>query len=269
MNKPLTTLLGLLLAATLSACSPSGEPATAPAASTAPAAAEAPAEPASADNAATADASEAPAKDAQPEVGAEVEAVLAAASAAQAAPLVEGRDYRLIRDGQPLVPQAGKIEVAEIFGYTCPACAAFQPVVSAWKRQLADDVNFVYVPAAFGGQWDDFARAFYAAESMNLVERTHDAMYRAIHVEQRVRNADAIAQFYADQAGVQRDAFANAMASFAVNSRMSRAKQFIQRSGVEGTPSLVVAGKYLVLGNARDDQLRIANQLIAQERAAR
>src|SRR3546814_6257991 len=73
--------------------------------------------------------------------------------------------------------------VVEVFGYVCPACANFQPLVSSWKTRLPSDVRFSYVPALFGGTWDDYARAFYAAESMGLVDRTHDAMYQAIHIE--------------------------------------------------------------------------------------
>lgn len=261
MNKPLLTFASLLLAASLAACSPSSD-------TPAPTATPAPVATAPADAASAAPAEAAADAAAEPAVDAAAAEAVAAAAAAPATPSQEGTDYRRIADGQPIAAQAGKVEVVEVFGYTCPACAAFQPLISAWKRQLPDDVNFVYVPAAFGGQWDDFARAFYAAESMGLVERTHDAMYRAIHVEQRIRNADAIADFYVQQAGADASAFKNAMNSFAVNSRISRSKQFLQRSGVDGTPSLVVNGKYLVMGRSREDQLRIANQLIAQERAA-
>lgn len=180
---------------------------------------------------------------------------------------VEGVDYRRVGNGQPFAPEDGKIEVVEIFGYPCGHCAAFQPEVAAWKAQLPADVNFVYVPAAFGGEWDQFARAFYAAESLGLVERTHDAMYRAIHVERNLRGgADAISRFYAQTAGVDAGNFNNAMTSFAVSGRINRAKQFIQRSGVDSTPSIVIDGKYVVIGR---DRLQIANHLIARERAAR
>ena len=79
---------------------------------------------------------------------------------------VEGTDYLVIDGGQPIQPATGKIEVAEVFGYVCPACAAFQPLVGPWKAGLPSDVNFVYVPAMFGGTWDDYARAFYAAEQV-------------------------------------------------------------------------------------------------------
>jgi thiol:disulfide interchange protein DsbA len=40
------------------------------------------------------------------------------------------------------------------------------------------------------------------------------------------------------------------------------------RSKVEGTPTLIVNGKYLVKGRSWDDMLRIADHLIAKERAA-
>ncbi|MGO4611182.1 hypothetical protein AB4142_33110, partial [Variovorax sp. 2RAF20] len=46
---------------------------------------------------------------------------------------VKGADYQLIPNGQPFQPAAGKVEVVEIFGYVCPACAAFQPLVGPWK----------------------------------------------------------------------------------------------------------------------------------------
>lgn len=258
MNKPALTFVTLLCIAAVSACSnQSADADAAVAASTQPASTETTAAPATSDEATATD----PAVDAAAQ-----QAVAAAANDTR--PLVEGTDYRVIADGSPIDPVAGKVEVAEVFGYTCPACAAFEPLLAAWKRQQPADVNFVYVPGAFGGQLDDFARAYYAADSLNLVEKTHDAMYRAIHVDRQVRSTADVVKFYANAGGMSEADFSAAMNSFAINSRVARAKQFAQRSGVEGTPSLIVGGKYLVLGNSRDDQLRITNQLIARERAA-
>ena len=37
---------------------------------------------------------------------------------------------------------------------------------------------------------------------------------------------------------------------------------------MEGTPTLVVNGKYRVLGKSHDEQLKITNALIAREHAA-
>lgn len=186
---------------------------------------------------------------------------------------VAGTDYLAIDGGQPFQPATGKIEVAEVFGYVCPACARFQPLVSSWKAGLPADVNFVYVPAAFGGTWDDYARAFYAAETLGVLEKTHEPLYLAIHVEQSLKgergrdSVQDIASFYGKH-GVDPKTFADTMGSFSVAAKINRAKQFAQRSKIAGTPSLIVNGKYLVKGQSWEDMLRIADHLIARERAS-
>ena len=242
--------------------------------------------------AAAAPATDAAAGDAPPVAGANAEAPAAAggdaateaATETQAPPpppidpnagasLVAGRDYVEIPSGQPFEPRNGKIEVVEIFGYVCPACANFQPLVRSWKAKLPADVRFTYVPALFGGTWDDYARAFYAAESMGLVDKTHDALYQAIHIDRSLKgergrdSVEDIAAFYG-QHGADPKQFASTMSSFAINAKTSRAKQFAMRSQITGTPSLVIDGKYLVKGTSYENMLDNAEQLIAKERAA-
>lgn len=262
MLKPLASVsLALLLALGVAACKPA-QPETAGAPSTG---AAAPA-PGASQQASAADQAQLAAAEAQ------VEQLLSEAGP----PPVEGTDYELIANGQPFEPAAGKVEVAEVFNHVCPACASFQPLVSAWKSRLPADVNFVYVPALFGGPFDTYARAFYAAQALGLQDKTHDALYRAIHIDRTLkgeRGRDTpqdIARFY-QAYGADPAQFVETMGSFAVEGKLARARQFAQRSGVEGTPTLIVAGKYRVTGGpgaTRADQIRIANQLVAMERAA-
>ena len=54
---------------------------------------------------------------------------------AHAATPVAGVDYVEIPNGKPFAPLNGKVEVVEVFGYTCIHCAHFQPQVAAWKRK--------------------------------------------------------------------------------------------------------------------------------------
>jgi thiol:disulfide interchange protein DsbA len=187
-------------------------------------------------------------------------------------PAVAGTDYVEIPGGQPYEPANGKIEVVEVFGYVCPACAQFQPLVSAWKKKLPADVRFTYVPAPFGPDWMPYARGYYVAQSMGLVERTHDALVDAIHIKNSMPGEgdkptdEAVAQFYAGYGANAQD-FLGQMQSFATSTKVNRGKQFMMRSGVEATPTLVVAGKYRIKGRSFEDMLRVADQLIATERA--
>jgi thiol:disulfide interchange protein DsbA len=200
-------------------------------------------------------------------------AVADIAKAASSTALVPGTDYAEIQGGQPFDPRNGKVEVVEVFGYVCPACFKFQPLVSAWEKTLPADVRFTYVPAAFGPEWVPYAHAFYVAQSMDLVAKTHDALFNAIHVahtlpgEGKKPDEAAIAKFYG-RYGADPKQFADAMHSFAVDAKLNRGKQFMTRGGVQGTPTIIVDGKYRVIGKSYDDMLRITNQLIAQERAA-
>ena len=183
-----------------------------------------------------------------------------------------GVDYVEIPGGQPFAPFANGVEVVEMFGYTCIHCANFEPRLQEWKRKLPADVHFKPVPVALAGFWVPYARAYFAAESLGVVDKTHAAMFKALHQEGSlpIQNASAseIASFYAKH-GVDPARFVAAMNSPQVAAKVEQANQFAMRSGIEGTPTLVVNGKYRVMGRNFDDTLRTAEYLIARERAAR
>ncbi|QDA57573.1 thiol:disulfide interchange protein DsbA/DsbL [Thermomonas aquatica] len=197
-------------------------------------------------------------------------------AAAKAPPPVAGTDYVEIANGQPFDTTDGRIEIAEIFGYVCPFCAAVQPIVSAMHAKLPPDVHMVFVPAAFGGPWDNYAKAYYTAEAMGLVDKTHDAMFRAIHLDKTLKGErgmdtpEDIAAFYAAY-GADPKQFTSSMASFAVAAKVNRGKQYILGAFTNGdspsTPTFVVNGKYRVKGKSMDDMFRILNQLVVAERA--
>ncbi|MGO4222251.1 thiol:disulfide interchange protein DsbA/DsbL [Lysobacter sp. TAF61] len=194
-----------------------------------------------------------------------------AATAPQGPAPVAGTDYIEIAGGQPYEPTNGKIEVVEVFGYTCPHCAHFEPLVEAWKAKQPADVKFVPLAAPFGGYWMPYAKAYYTAQAMGVLAKTHEAMFNAIHVDhtlpvQPLPTDAQIAGFYAKY-GVDAKQFESTMSSFAVDAKLKRAGSFISRSGVDSTPSLVINGKYKVVGKSFEDSLRITDHLVAAERA--
>lgn len=197
-------------------------------------------------------------------------AALAQTGSDESAPR-EGREFTTMASAQPMAPIDGKIEVVEVFSYACIHCANFQPYVNSWKKDLPADVNFIYMPMSQGGSWEAFGRAFYAAESMGLLEKTHDALFKAAHVEKRqFASLSDIAAFYGDY-GVDPKVFESTMQSFAVNAKINRARQLAPRWMIQGTPSLVVAGKYRVMASPESGlpgMLKTAEYLIERERTA-
>ncbi len=283
----LPALLGLMLAACGAQDAPADSAAPAPAAAAEAAPAEQIADEPALDPAAAGPEAEAPADDAAPdEAAAPADAAEATAAgdtappapAARAEParvpgLVLGTDYEIIRNGQPFEPLAGRIEVVEVFNHVCPACAMFEPLAKGWRARQPADVRFTYVAAPFGGTWDVYARAWYAAESVGIADRASDDVFKALHVDRSLKgergrdSVDDIARVYARH-GIDAKRFASTMESFAVTAKLNRARQYIERMGVNSTPTLIVNGKYRVRGQSWDDMLRNADLLIAHERGA-
>lgn len=269
------TALLLFLLLPLAACNktaPAPDASTpAPTASSTTPSADAIAAAASAAAAANAPATPAPATSAANPAA--VAAVASVADAASKGSAVAGTDYTVIQGGQPYDPLNGKIEVVEVFNFICPACARFEPLLGAWKKTLPADVRLTYVPADFNAQWHIYAQAYFVADAMGLDAKSHDAVFNAIHIEHSLPSesdppdARKVAAFYAKY-GADAKQFIDAMSSFTVDAKLKRAKQFMLASGVEGTPTMIVDGKYRVTGKSDEDVLRIVNQLIAQERAA-
>src|SRR3546814_14649188 len=104
-----------------------------------------------------------------------------------------------------------------------------------------------------------------------LVEKTHEAVYAAIHEQHTLPgegmtlDPDKIAAFYAKY-GADPAEFKDLMTSFSIDAQVNKAHQFMMKSQIRSTPSLVVGGQYLVKGKTREDMLNNADALIAPER---
>ena len=191
---------------------------------------------------------------------------------AQAQTPVAGTDYIEIPDGKPLEAADGKVVVEEFFSYICPACNSFELVFLNWQSRLPAYVQVNHVPATFRADFETYARVFYAAESFDLIEQSHEDVYDAVHRlhtlpgEGERIDENKIAEFYS-QYGVDAEKFLAAMKGFSVNVKVRRATTQMQHSKVPSTPSLVINGRYLVRGRTYEDMLRTASYLIEKEHA--
>ena len=192
---------------------------------------------------------------------------------AQAAdvPLEAGKTYIELSNAVP-VAVPGKIEVVELFWYGCPHCYAFEPVVNPWAEKLPSDVNFVRLPAMFGGPWDAHGQMFLTLEAMGVEHKVHAAVFNAIQKEgKRLTDKNEMAEFLATQ-GVDKDKFLQTFDSFAIKGQIAKAKDLAKKYEISGVPTMVVDGKYRFdLGTAGgpEQALNVADQLIAKERAAK
>ncbi len=183
-----------------------------------------------------------------------------------------GADYTVI---EPPVPTStgGKVEVTEVFSYACPHCAHFQPYADELKSKLPANAQFVLVPAVFNPSWEPFARAFDTAQALGLVDKTHQALFDAIHRDHLpLRDIESLGNWYAGQ-GANAGNFLSTANSFVIEAKMAHGNDLVKSYGVEATPTLVVNGKYRVSANTQRgigfaEMVQIALQLAQQEAGA-
>ena len=159
----------------------------------------------------------------------------------------------------------GKVEVVEFFWYGCPHCYTLEPMLEKWVKELPKDVEFRRVPAAFNDQWAAAGRVYYALEAMGQVEKLHKPLFDAIHRDGlRITNPQAVAQWL-EKNGVDPKKFSDAEKSFAVESKMKRARALLEQTRIDGVPALMIGGKYIV--PAGPSMLVNATKVVAAERA--
>jgi thiol:disulfide interchange protein DsbA len=295
MLKRLSFLCAALIA--LAACSHNGSDSSAP--QPAPAQTSAPAAPASVAKPAPPSTVQAPAAGSTA-ASASAAAAPAAASTTAAATQkpaqpfvdngkwVEGKNYFTIEPQQP-TGNPDKIVVTEAFSYACPACNAFHTTADQLEKSLPSNAVMTYLPVSFrpDENFPLFQRAYYAAKALGVVEKAHDAIYDAVWKTGELASDDLttgrpkpqsawptiddVAKFYAKY-GVDPKQFVAVANSFSVNTQMKRADDMVKAYGVDGTPSIIVNGKYrFTPGSAGGyaQSIELTQWLIAKEAAGK
>ena len=164
-----------------------------------------------------------------------------------------------------------KIEVNEVFAYTCGHCFNFEAVLEPWIETLADDVDVQRTPAVWQPSMELYARAYYSASMLKVLDQVHMSIFEAIHVKREaIRSEQDLVKFFV-AAGVSAEKFSQVFNSFGMSSMVNQAKARMRGYRTKGTPEMVVNGKYRVssrMSGGFEGMIQVANYLIAKERAA-
>jgi thiol:disulfide interchange protein DsbA len=180
------------------------------------------------------------------------------------APYTDGNQYVTLPAPHQRVSPSGKVEVVEVFSYACIHCAEFSPYADELRKSLPPGVEFKLVPAPFNEAWVPFARAYYAAKKLGVVDQLHDTLFKAKFQDSYpINSMDEIADFYVSH-GVNRGDFLRIANSPEVNAQINHDLTLIQTWGVDGTPTIVVDGKYRTANVKSFDELSALTKWLVQ-----
>ncbi|CAG0977247.1 Thiol:disulfide interchange protein DsbA [Methylophilaceae bacterium] len=187
-----------------------------------------------------------------------------------AAPMA-GVEYNTTTQEIP-TDNAGKIEVTELFWYGCPHCHQLDPQLHAWVKKLPADVYFKRVPGLPRPDWAPMAKAYYAMETLGVLEKLHTKLFDAIHKQKSLKPTDekAAIDWVTKEGGLDRAKVQAAFNDFTSNTKLNRAAQIFRASGATGVPALIIDGKYITsstMAGGNLQALNVADFLIEKARA--
>jgi thiol:disulfide interchange protein DsbA len=184
---------------------------------------------------------------------------------------VEGQHYQTLTP-PVAVGRGSDVVVTEFFWYGCGHCYTFEPMLTAWGKQLPEEVVLQPSPAVWNDPMHMHAKAYYIADVLGVKETLHPVIFDAMHVQRKRLVSQLELRDLFEDNGVDPAQFDKAFDSFGVDSQVRQADARARSAKISGTPSLMVAGKYLIETRAAGSQtnmLEIARYLIDKELAAR
>ena len=173
-------------------------------------------------------------------------------------------DYREIPQ-QP-IETGDKIEVIDFFFYGCQYCNDLLPRLERWRRSMPADVVMRHIPVVRHDSWVPLAKTYFTLEAMGEVERLHPAVFHSYHVEDLYMSQEKVIAEWAGKQGLDREKFMAIYRSDETRQKVERARKQTMQYEIQGTPSLVVDGRFLTDGASAktieilDRMVRIARQ---------
>lgn len=189
---------------------------------------------------------------------------MAQTAAAQSDNYVEGAQYELLQQFQPIQTGA-KIEVVEMFWYRCPHCFRLKPYLLKWLESKPENAEYVPIPAILNDNWALHGRAFYTFEALGVIDPLHSKFFDAIHKYRKPFNTAEQIAVWAQDYGVDRQQFIDTFNSFAVNNKLNFARIMSRKYGLKSVPAIIIDGKFrtnVSMAGSHDELINVINFLI-------
>ena len=164
-----------------------------------------------------------------------------------------------------------KIEVIELFWYGCIHCYNMDPYLDKWADSLPKDVTFKRVPAIPRKDWVESAKAYYALETLGIVNKLHEKLFDAIHKEKLFKHNDtkALINWITLNGKLDKKKVESAFNSFSMKAKLSRSYKIFKAAGATGVPTMIIDGKYFTsstMAGGEQNAIDIMNFIIKNVR---
>lgn len=180
-----------------------------------------------------------------------------------ATPVVQGVDYTIATNPVPSTVPAGKIDIKEFFSFTCIHCKDVEPLVEA-SITNNKKVSLERIQVPWDPKTTELAKLNATYQMLNL-ERLYTPTFNAIFAGQDLTDPKVLTAFL-KQNKVNVKSFMNTYNSFDISTAAGRYKNLMTAYKVEGTPTFVVANKYILKPAQPARIIEVLQYLIKQQK---
>ena len=185
--------------------------------------------------------------------------------------MAEGMEFLRLKAPQA-VESGAKIEVIEFYSYGCNHCRDLEEFLGPWIKKVPADVSFKRIPVAFQPAWASLGKIYYTLEALGREDLT-PKVFLAIHGAGTKLHEEKVFFDWATNNGLDAAKVQEMWGSFAVNSKMNRAKTLAANYSVDSVPMLFIDGKFKIqphlLKGSHKDVPAALDFLIAKSRTER
>lgn len=159
----------------------------------------------------------------------------------------EGVDYTLTPSVSKALPQKpGKVNVTEFYSYACIHCSILEPALDQWYAS-STNVELDRIQVVWENNFTNYAKINATAQMLNLGSAFNQKVFNATMSEHKNLEDPAQLQSFltANKTSLDPKKFMATYNSFAVSTKPQEYAQFAQAYNITGTPTFVVANKYM------------------------
>ncbi len=180
---------------------------------------------------------------------------------------IEGKHYVVLE--KPLVTRdSSKIEVVAIFSYGCPHCYQLELLLQQWNREQQNNIDFWQLPAIWNTVMNLYAKAFYSAQELDIIDKMHPLLFNAIVIEQKkLESENELVDFFAQQ-DITKKTFLEVFKSAEIAKKIKHAETYVGNYKPASVPEIIVNGKYRIdrmRANGLKEMISVLNFLINKE----
>ena len=177
-----------------------------------------------------------------------------------------GVDYNVITPPAKAISISGpKINVTEFYSYGCIHCSLLEPKLDAWYK-TATNVDLNRIQVVWDGHYSGYAKINATAEAMHLSTNFSQAVFDAtMNKRQNLEDVTQLQAFLKDNSKlVDPKKFMDMYNSFAISSKPTEYAQYTKAYNITGTPTFIVAGKYVTTPAQPEKLIQVVQALVTK-----